>query len=312
MLKTLISRWPFGTFYVLAVLLAAFANYWMFSNAPNVGELLMTAEKSLGLNHFSILVPLSLSLSHPILLPSFLFPAAPTISAIIVSAVHGGNTALRSLFRRLRPVGDGVTAKQGVYLYLAIFGAFAVVLMIEIWWYAGVAGGDLKIALTNLGTHSLPYLVGMVLLASISDTGGLLEELGWRGYAQPLLQKVMTSPLHAALFLGALHAVWHMPRDIPFLMAGEPIDEFLLGQLTYLSGPVGSAVIAAYLLNRSGGSVVPAIVVHGLSNYILSIIPHQAFFSRFGPHEAVRLAIAALIIAMVGKQLGRATEESHS
>lgn len=49
-------------------------------------------------------------------------------------------------------------------------------------------------------------LVGLVYALSIPllDLGGTLEELGWRGFALPHLEKRMPSSLAATLVLGAL------------------------------------------------------------------------------------------------------------
>ena len=100
----LFGRQPFWSYYALAVLLSMFANAWMFGVAPDIGTMLGDQQTALGLNHFSVLVPLSLSLSHPLLIPSFLFPAAPTVSAIVVSALRAGRGGLKLLFSTLSPL----------------------------------------------------------------------------------------------------------------------------------------------------------------------------------------------------------------
>jgi hypothetical protein len=305
-MKAWVLRQPFWSFYILAVLLSIFANTWMFGFEPNIGQVLNDTQEALGFNHFSVLVPLSLMLSHPLLLPSFLFPSAPAVSAIVVSAIQGGGKAVKQLFSRFKPWREGVTAGQAGKMYLIIFiGAFIVMAIKILWAYS--AGGEeaYQAVFANLMFDTPLLFLAMFFMASIADTGGLLEELGWRGYAFPLLQRTMRTPLHAALFLGVLWALWHFPRNVPELMMGQPVSDFILGQITYLPGPMALTVIIAYFFNRTGGSIIPAILIHGISNYMQDTIPADGIFYRFGPHTVIEILIAVLIILIAGPQLGR-------
>ena len=105
-MKAWVLRQPFWSFYILAVLLSIFANTWMFGFEPNIGQVLNDTQEALGLSHFSVLVPLSLMLSHPLLLPSFLFPSAPAVSAIVVSGIQGGGETYRATLGAARGDGD--------------------------------------------------------------------------------------------------------------------------------------------------------------------------------------------------------------
>lgn len=51
------------------------------------------------------------------------------------------------------------------------------------------------------------------------DGGGLLEETGWRGFLLPELQKKYT-PLKAAIGVGILWSLWHIPVKIDELQNG--------------------------------------------------------------------------------------------
>ena len=310
-MKAWVLRQPFWSFYILAVLLSMFANTWMFGLVPNIGQILNDAQVSLGLNHFSVLVPLSLSFTMPMLLPAFLLPTAPAISAIVISAIQGGGKAVKQLFSRFKPWREGVSAGQAGKVYIVLFvGAFIVMGIKVLWAYS--AGGEeaYQAALTNLRFDTPMLFLGMFFMASIGDTGGLLEELGWRGYAFPLLQETMRTPLHAALFLGVLWAMWHFPRDVYPLLMGQPFSDFLLGQLTYLPGPMALTVIIVYFFNRTGGSVIPAILVHGISNYLSETVSAGEIYLRISPHTVIEILLAILIIIIAGPQLGRRQAES--
>jgi membrane protease YdiL (CAAX protease family) len=310
-MKAWVLRQPFWSFYILAVLLSIFANAWMFGLVPNIGQVLNDAQEALGLNHFSVLVPLSLIFTMPLLLPSFLFPTAPAVSAIVISAIQGGGRAVKQLFGRFKPWRDGVSAGQAGKIYLVIFVGAFVVMAIKILWAYGAGGEEAyQAALTKLRFDTPLLFLGMFFMASIGDTGGLLEELGWRGYAFPLLQKTMRTPLHAALFLGVLWALWHFPRDVMPLLMGQPFSDFILGQLTYLPGPMALTVIIVYFFNRTGGSIIPAVLIHGISNYLGDTVQAGEIYIRFSPHTVIEILIAILIIMIAGPQLGRRNPES--
>jgi len=310
-MKAWVKRQPFWSFYILAVILSILANTWMFGLVPNIGQVLDDAQQALGLNHFSVLVPLSLVFTMPMLLPAFLFPTAPAISAIVVSSIQGGGKAVKALFSRFKPWREGVSGGQAAKFYAIIFiGAF-VVMGVKLLWAWGAGGEEVyQAALTNLRFDTPMLFLGMFFMASIGDTGGLLEELGWRGYAFPLLQKTMRTPLHAAICLGVLWALWHFPRDVYPLLMGQSVSDFLIGQLTYIPGPVALTITIAYFFNRTGGSVIPAILIHGISNYLGDTVQAGEIYVRFSPNTAIEILVAILILMIAGPQLGRRTSQS--
>ena len=199
-----------------------------------------------------------------------------------------------------------MTAGEAVKVYLLLFAGALIVIAVEVV-LAGWLGGEAsrQAALSNLRVETPLIFLGLFLMAAMFDTGGLLEELGWRGYAFPLLQKAMATPLHAAILIGVLWALWHFPRDVPYLLAGQAWSTFLAGQVIYMIGPVASSIIIAWFFNRTGGSVIPAILLHGLSNFMGDTTESQELFLRFSTHEAIRVAVALLIISLAGPQLGR-------
>src|SRR3712207_2146540 len=75
--------------------------------------------------------------------------------------------------------------------------------------------GSLEWVRTPIFSWAFP----LALLASIFlDVGGVTEETGWRGFAQPLLQERMT-PFAATLIVGFAWGVWHLPAR-PDILTG--------------------------------------------------------------------------------------------
>jgi uncharacterized protein len=97
--------------------------------------------------------------------------------------------------------------------------------------------------------HALPaVLIALVI--------GPVEELGWRGVALPLLQRRFT-PLSAALVLGAVSAVWHLPA---FVLGGTKQSAWAVGP--FLLGVVAISVILTAMFNAARGSLLIAVLFH--------------------------------------------------
>lgn len=96
------------------------------------------------------------------------------------------------------------------------------------------------------------YGVSLLLMA----IKGPVEEIGWRGFALPLLQRKM-APIYASLLLGAIWAFWHLPA---FLFSGTPQSAWAI--MPFFVGTIALSVIVTALFNRSGGSILLAGVFH--------------------------------------------------
>lgn len=143
-----------------------------------------------------------------------------------------------------------------------------------------------------------PHLAFALLAASFLDQGAVLEEGGWRGYATPLLQGAAT-PLAAALVVGILWGLWHVPRDI---FAGVisrlgAFDYVALYLPSFLAGTIAVSVIAAFCMNRLGGSIFPAIMIHGLTNDSIGISGAAPIHIALTPQHQITKALPLLALA---------------
>ncbi len=102
------------------------------------------------------------------------------------------------------------------------------------------------------------------------------EEIGWRGYALPLLQQRFT-PLASSLILGAIWAAWHLPlawASVGFQRSGAPWSYMLGFFVTIL--PV--SCLATWLFNGTGGSLLLVTLFHiavNLADFVL-VLPSRA------------------------------------
>ena len=94
-------------------------------------------------------------------------------------------------------------------------------------------------------------------------TFGFGEEVGWRGFALPRLQKIF-SALTANFILGIAWIIWHIPTFFihetyvemgPFLLLGMVIGIMLGG------------VMLTWLYNSTSGSILIVAIWHGLFDF---------------------------------------------
>lgn len=109
----------------------------------------------------------------------------------------------------------------------------------------------------------LPTALGAVgVLVAVVLVNGFGEETGWRGFALPRLQRRM-DPLPATLVLAAIWALWHAPM---FVVVSS-FEEMSIASVTgWLIGLFCGAVVATWLYNGSGGSILLVAVWHGTYN----------------------------------------------
>ena len=99
-------------------------------------------------------------------------------------------------------------------------------------------------------------LLPLVFLQTVLLGSPLGEEVGWRGYALPRLQR-RTGPLTASLVLGVVWGLWHLPLVVT---VGHPISGTFYGW--FLLGIMADAVVFTWLYNHTGGSLLLAVLGH--------------------------------------------------
>lgn len=200
--------------------------------------------------------------------------AVPSSGAIIAVLVFDGWAGLRRLMQR------SLAWRFSPFWYLA---AMLIPFM--------VTGINALIAIRFLG-HSAPQqwfvpAFGPGFLVFFLVYNGLGEEIGWRGLALPVLQRHLGS-LGGNIVVGAIWALWHLPL---FWLRGsyQYGDSIILFVLLLICW----SIIMGMLVNKSGGSVLVAILFHESANFI-------AFTLRLpGSPYGYLVWLLAAVLAMV-------------
>lgn len=173
--------------------------------------------------------------------PAFILATwAPAFAAFAVVWKHGGVAGLRAFLARL--------ALWRCSVYWAIFLLFGIPLTFAAGaWVKGTLIGD-PITFDGIGS-TLGAMVFMLFL-------GPVEEFGWRGVAQPLLQRHV-APLWAGLLIGATWGLWHLPA---FYLSGTIQSGWSF--TPFFIGNVSLAVIVTPLFNATRGSILLPALFH--------------------------------------------------
>lgn len=196
----------------------------------------------------------------------------PTIAAILLTYINTGKVGLKKLFRKL------LIWKVNVKYYLfAIFSLF-VIALISVTVY-GVLGGKLPgitVVLEGMGIDNGDLSLALLLLPVFYLVNTLLggpiaEELGWRGYAQELLQNKY-GPNVSGLIIGFMWGIWHLPLFIflPKAVGSMPI-------WFYIPLMTSMGLVFSWLYNKTNGSVLLAILLHGGMNFAHGFLGADVF-----------------------------------
>jgi membrane protease YdiL (CAAX protease family) len=173
----------------------------------------------------------SLTGRHPLF---YLAVYAPAIAALAVIFYRRGIEGIRGFLSRL------LLWRTSIYWYVMLILIVPLVFYVSAIFKPGPLGKFFPFA-------SVTAYVSALFFMAIK---GPIEEIGWRGLALPLLQRRM-APIWAALALGVVWAVWHLPA---FMLSTTPQSAWAL--TPFLVGTLALSVIVTPLFNHSRGSIL--------------------------------------------------------
>ena len=191
----------------------------------------------------------------------------PAVAAIVVTGVVAGRAGVAGLVARARrgPPGWLAVAVLGPLALFAV--AVLVARMLEGSWPD----------LSRFGASTeYPALPLVVFWPANLVFYGFGEEIGWRGFAQPALQR-RRSALGAALAVSVIWAGWHVPL---FGITATYRAMSAIGFVGFFLSMIAGALVLAWLFLRSGGSILVVAAFHA-SFDIATTTPHH---DDPGPH----------------------------
>jgi membrane protease YdiL (CAAX protease family) len=211
--------------------------------------------------------------------------AGPTLSAFIMTATTEGREGVRRLLGRL------VLWRVGIRWYLFALIGVPLIMLLGTMVYS--------MSLPNLGALGGPsYLLSyLVSFAFVTVLGGpLLEEIGWRGFALPRMERLQ-GPLLASVILGVMWALWHLPEFLVPTWAASSGGGGIVGIAMFTLTAITFTIVISWVFNNTRASVLVAILVH--SSIDTFTIPLAAIFPAWAIASALPLMIGFGVVAVV-------------
>jgi membrane protease YdiL (CAAX protease family) len=227
-----------------------------------------------------------------LMIPNLVGSWGPFFAALAVTGILEGKPGVKKLLARL------LVWRVGFQWYLVVFLLPLVILFAALGIFA-LQGG--AVGRFDPGQWYAVLLVPVFALLF----GPLGEELGWRGYALPRLQRSY-SALWSSLIVGVLWAFWHAPAywaPAGTAISGQPVTLLAVGW--YLIFTIGIAILHTWIYNNTKASVLIAILFHAMytSGPVFPLFPE---ISSNALNQTVKWAIipvwvtAVLVIVLFG------------
>jgi membrane protease YdiL (CAAX protease family) len=239
---------------------------------------------------FLILTPL-ISLAIPLFLPlpsevvPLLIAIIPALMAILLTAISDGRKGVVALLKKI------IQWRMSIKWYVVAFG-LALGLRLAMSVLAVLLGWIPAIQIRIWSLQEF-IIIGIFILI-----GGIMEELGWRGYA---LRKLLPnhSGLFSALFIGVIWGCIHLGLNLPGQMnAGLP-------WLPTILQIIGFSVILTWLYIQTRGNIVIPILFHAGQNFFVFLNGGITLTQQLWLLTVVTTALALILIAIFGPDLQR-------
>lgn len=183
----------------------------------------------------------------------FLGAISPGPVAILITAMTQGGEGVRLLINKISFKSTAAMWYVFALTFIAVIKLLAALvyfLLYDSW--------------PQFGTTPWYAMLVALPISTLTQAG---EEIGWRGYALPLMSKRFGLAL-SSVILGIIWAAWHLP-----LFYFEAADTYNQSFPLYLLQVTGLSVIMAWLLWKVNGNLLPLMVFHAAINNTKDIVP---------------------------------------
>jgi membrane protease YdiL (CAAX protease family) len=169
-------------------------------------------------------------------------------------------------------------------------------------------------ALASFQASAVPSTMFLYVVAGpvfLFAGGPVFEEIGWRGFAFPRLQR-LHGPLVGSLVLGALWGLWHLPLFL--IPSWDTPHGSLLDVALFVTWAVSTTIVITWVFNNTKGSVLLAILAHGSINSaavaVYGLFPAPAVTGSI-TNVVVGFGVAALLVVVLTRgRLGYHQDEN--
>ena len=214
----------------------------------------------------------------------------PAIGALISLYTINGKGAIKNFLKSFLSLNFGWKVWLSIFLVLGIPYIIA--------WAIPEFLGEERIQTYLPNIYIFPiYLLIMVFL------GGGQEEIGWRGYISPYLEKKF-GLIIGGFILGIIWAVWHLPL---WFIPGS--SQSYMNFLGFMLMTIGYSYFFSWVIKASGNRLLSGLIAHGTANAFAPLFPclimtNNATQTRFWIY-AILTIIIGIIIVLKRKNLYR-------
>jgi len=266
-IKEVFEKHPVLMFWILAILLAIAIipiAIIIFTKFPDFGKDIDVVTDGKGYNtNILYSLPIALKVSGGAWFAFILlaWPATASVSGIITSFILKQKAGIKELFKTFRFWAPELSFKKGVGIWLqAVLLAVGINVVYSIIRnYVSDVESQEFFKINTI--YNIKEIIFIFITSLFFDGGGLMEEIGWRGFALPRLQ-IKFTPLKSSIILGVIWSLWHIPVKLIF----SPFSYFLSFYFIFTLMCILYSIVITYFYNRLGGSILIGIAFHGLMN----------------------------------------------
>ena len=206
----------------------------------------------------------------------------PAVGAILSVLTIEGKGALPKFFRQFFSLRFGWKTWVLIFLILGAAGAIA-------WILPEFFGAE------RINTYLPSVLIFPVYYLVMVFFGGGQEEIGWRGYISPFLEKKFGLAA-GGLILGIIWAIWHLPL---WFISGT--SQVYMNFAGFMMGLIGKSYIFSWIVKKSGNRLSSGLAIHGAVNAFAALFPFliladNARQTRFWLYQTLILITGIIIV----------------